>query len=85
MDDVIVRTSRPLGFLHVTNNLDGVSDDRRVVLWEIKVLCCKFMHYWIDLDRRCPDSVSYECCWRCTDAQPSKRRRRISRSIVFVS
>lgn len=75
VDDVIVLISHSLGFLHVTNDLDSVPDDGRMVLWEIKVLCSKLMHYGIDLNRRRPNSMIYECCWRRTNAQPSEKRK----------
>lgn len=75
MDDVIVRAPHSLGFLHITNYLDSVPDDRRMVFWEIKVLCSILMHYWINLNRRRMNSVSYKCCWRRTNAQPAERRK----------
>ena len=74
MDDVVVRVSPFLCFLHVTNNLNGIPYDRGMILWEIKIRCCKVMHNWIDLNRRGMDTMSDKCSWRCTDAYTSKTR-----------
>lgn len=72
MDDVVVSVSRFFCFLHVTDHLDGVPYNRGMILWEIEVLCSKFMHDWIDLDRRGMNTMSDECSWRCTYTYTAK-------------
>ena len=85
VDDVIVRIPHLFGFLHVTHNLNCVPNDRRMVLWEFKVLCSEVMHHWVDLNRRCTYSMSNECCRRCTNPQPSQGRRQVSGSFVLTT
>ena len=62
VDDVIVLVPHLFGFLHVMHNLNRIPNHRRMVLRELKVLCSEVVHHWVDLDRRCTDSVSNECC-----------------------
>ena len=72
MDDVVVSVSRSLRSMHVIDNLGSIPYDRSMILWEIKILCSKAMHNWVDLNRCGSDSMSCECSWCSTNAYTSE-------------
>lgn len=72
VNNVVVSIPRFLRFLHPVDDRDSVPNDRCMVSWEIKILCSKIMHYWIDLNGRGMNSMSDQCSRGCTDSYPSE-------------